>query len=68
MISCQNGISKKNGAQPKENIIPSAEDQKTKKTLPKLDQQKPTEKPLNKEVKKNKLKAMDTLKPIVAIP
>lgn len=68
LISCQNGIGEKRDAPPKENVVPSTEYQKTEKSLPKLDGQKPSEKPLNKEVKKKKLKAMDTLKPVVAVP
>lgn len=66
MISCQNGTDKRPNDEPKKNTVPSSEYQKIEKSLPKLDRHKPFEKPLDKELKKKKLKAIDTLKPVVA--
>ena len=68
LISCKNGVDKKSNTEQEKNTVPSTEYQKTEKSFPKLDRQKPVEKRLDKEVKKEKLKAMDTLKPVKAIP
>ncbi|TMM58350.1 hypothetical protein FEE95_02660 [Maribacter algarum] len=67
-ISCQNEAGKKSDIEPNNKVFPSTEYQKTKKSVPKSERQKPVEKQLDKELKKKKLKAMDTLKPVVALP
>ncbi len=68
LISCQNGIEKKRDVEQDKNAVPSTEHQETEKSLPQLNRQRPIEKRLDKEEKKKKLKAIDTLKPITAAP
>lgn len=70
LVSCQNVTGKVSSEEEKKNQAPSIESRKTEKSLPKLNQQRPTVKPQEKEVekKKKKIKAIDTLKPVVAIP
>jgi len=68
LISCQNGLGKKHDAEPKKQTVPSTEYQKIEKSLPKLNRQKPIKQPVDKELKKKKSRAMDTLKPVTAIP
>lgn len=68
MISCQNGIGKKRDVETQKKTIPSTEYQKTEKSIPKFNRAKPAKKPLEKEIKKKKIKAIDTLKPVVARP
>ncbi|MEP3207885.1 MAG: hypothetical protein ABJN95_01775 [Maribacter sp.] len=67
LISCQNGISDKHEVDPKKNEIPSTDRQKSEESFPKPHRHKPIKKTLDKEVKKKKSKAIDTLKPLVAI-
>lgn len=68
LISCQNDTSNKNEVKPKKKPVPSKEYHKTEKSSPKLDVVKPVKKPYDTKVKKKKLKAIDTLKPITVIP
>lgn len=68
LISCNENSNEKHNTEPKIKSVPSTEYQKTEKSIPKLDRQKPVQKHLDKEIKKKKLKKTDTLKPIVAIP
>jgi len=66
--SCQNYVGKEHETAPQKNVAPSTDYQKTDEEIPAYDRQKPAEKPLKKEEKKAKLKKIDTLKPLVAIP
>jgi len=66
--SCQDGTKEKSGSEKKEIQATPKESRKTEKSFPKLDLQKPTKKSLDKDMKKKKRKALDTLKPVVAAP
>ncbi|MFS4493273.1 hypothetical protein [Maribacter sp. 2308TA10-17] len=68
LSSCQNGVNEKRTGEPNKSPIPSTEYKKRGKSNPKLEQQKSIEKPVDQEAKKKKVKAMDTLKPVTAIP
>lgn len=68
VTSCQNGVNQEREIEPQKNRTPSTDYQKTDEGTPVFERQEPAEKPLEKEVKKAKLKTIDTLKPLVAIP
>ncbi len=67
LMSCQNGIGDTREVAPKKNEIPATDYQKSEESFPKPSRHKPIKIPLDNEVKKKKSKAIDTLKPLVAI-
>jgi hypothetical protein len=68
LISCKNALEEKPDLEQKDSEIPSIEQQRLEKSLPDLRRKNLEEKPRKNEVKKSKAKAIDTLKPLVAIP
>lgn len=68
LISCQNGIDKKSNEEPKKNTVPTTNFKKIEKSTPELNRENSIQKQPEKEEKKKKLKAIDTLMPLKAIP
>jgi len=68
LVSCLNGASDKINPSQKNKPVPSTKYQKPVKSHPKSDRKESIEKPIDKELQQKKLKGIDTLKPVVAIP
>lgn len=68
LVSCKDSVIEKHDAEQNNTKVPSTEYQKIEKPKPNGDSQRPNEESLDKELKKKKRKAIDTLKPVVAIP
>jgi len=67
-LSCENGLKNKPDLEQQDSNIPSIEQPQSEESLRELRKQKNQEGPVKNEVKKRKLKTLDTLKPLVAIP
>lgn len=68
LLSCQNGVGKKRKIDTNKEKVPSIEREKIEKPIPQLQQPGRNATPFEKQVKKKRLKAIDTLKPLKAIP
>lgn len=67
-ISCRDAIGDQPNTSPKKSNSSDTESREIEKSIDKTGRPIPVKTPINKEVKKKKIKARDTLKPIAVIP